>query len=36
MMHLAIEMGYDVVGLRWDADRGDNLILFEKNLSGVR
>jgi GNAT superfamily N-acetyltransferase len=36
MMHLAIELGYDVVGIRWDADRGDNLILFEKNLNGSR
>jgi GNAT superfamily N-acetyltransferase len=36
MMHLAIELGYDVVGLRWDADRGDNLVLFEKNLATVR
>ena len=32
MMHLAIELGYDVVGIRWDADRGDNLVLFEKTL----
>lgn len=36
MMHLAIELEYDVIGLRWDADRGDNLVLFEKNLIGVR
>lgn len=36
MLHLAIEMGYDIVGLRWDADRGDNLILFEKTLTGAR
>jgi acetyltransferase (GNAT) family protein len=34
MMHLAIELGYDVIGIRWDADRGDNLILFEKSLAG--
>ena len=33
MLHLAIELGYDIIGLRWDADRGDNLILFEKNLT---
>jgi GNAT superfamily N-acetyltransferase len=32
MLHLAIDLGYDVVGIRWDADRGDNLILFEKSL----
>ena len=36
MLHLAIELGYDIVGLRWDADRGDNLIQFEKNLAGGR
>ena len=34
MLHLAIALGYDVIGLRWDADRGDNLILFEKSLTG--
>jgi len=34
MMHLAIELGYDVVGIRWDADRGDNLVIFEKSLTG--
>jgi hypothetical protein len=36
MLHLAIELGYDIVGIRWDADRGDNLIQFEKNLAGSR
>ena len=36
MLHLAIDLGYDIVGMRWDADRGDNLILFEKNLTGGR
>jgi GNAT superfamily N-acetyltransferase len=33
MLHLAIELGYDIVGMRWDADRGTNLIIFEKNLN---
>jgi GNAT superfamily N-acetyltransferase len=33
LLHLAIVLGYDIIGLRWDADRGDNLILFEKNLT---
>jgi len=32
MMHLAIDLGYDVVGLRWDAARAANLVLFEKAL----
>lgn len=34
MLHLAIDLGYDIVGLRWDSDRGDNLVLFEKTLNG--
>jgi GNAT superfamily N-acetyltransferase len=34
MLHLSIALGYDIVGLRWDPDRGDNLVLFEKSLSG--
>jgi len=33
MLHLAISQEYDVVGLRWDADRGQNLLIFEKTLS---
>lgn len=32
MLHLAIELGYDVVGLRWDAERKVNVIIFEKLL----
>ena len=34
MLHLAIDLGYDIVGIRWDADRGDNLVIFEKSLTG--
>jgi len=33
MLHLAIALGYDIVGMRWDPDRGDNLVLFEKVLN---
>ena len=33
MLHLAIELGYDIVGMRWDPDRGDNLVIFEKRLA---
>lgn len=33
MLHLAIALGYDIVGMRWDPDRGDNLVIFEKVLS---
>ena len=34
MLHLAIARGYDIVGIRWDPDRGDNLVIFEKVLTG--
>lgn len=33
MLHLAIAHEYDIVGMRWDPDRGDNLVIFEKALS---
>ncbi len=33
MLHLAIAKEYDIVGMRWDPDRGDNLVIFEKVLS---
>ena len=32
MLHLAIAKEYDIVGIRWDPDRGENLVLFEKSL----
>jgi GNAT superfamily N-acetyltransferase len=32
MLHLAIDHDYDIVGLRWDADRSANLVIFEKTL----
>ena len=34
MLHLAIDLGYDIVGIRWDADRGANLVILEKVLTG--
>jgi GNAT superfamily N-acetyltransferase len=34
MLHLAIALEYDIVGIRWDPDRGDNLVIFEKVLTG--
>jgi GNAT superfamily N-acetyltransferase len=34
LLHLSIELGYDIVGIRWDAGRGDNLVIFEKALNG--
>jgi len=30
---MAVAMGYNIVGLRWDADRAENLIIFERDLS---
>ena len=32
MLHLAIELEYDIVGMRWDPERGDNLVIFENVL----
>lgn len=29
---LGLELGYDITGLRWDADRGDNVVICEKDL----
>src|SRR5437763_6234964 len=34
MLHLSIQLGYDLVGMRWAADRGDNLVIFEQSLAG--
>jgi len=33
MLHPAIAVGYDIVGIRWDPARGDNLVIFEKVLT---
>lgn len=33
MLHLAIARDYDIVGIRWDPDRGENLVIFEKSLA---
>ncbi|MBL9123235.1 MAG: GNAT family N-acetyltransferase [Planctomycetaceae bacterium] len=33
MLHLAIAQNYDIVGIRWDPDRNENLVLFEKSLA---
>lgn len=35
MLHLAIARLYDIVGIRWDPDRGDNLVIFEKLLQAT-
>ncbi len=33
MLHLGIALEYDILGIRWDPDRGANLVLFQKMLS---
>jgi GNAT superfamily N-acetyltransferase len=33
MLHLAIALEYDIVGIRWDPDRGANLVIFQKELN---
>lgn len=33
MLHLAISHEYDILGLRWDPDRQQNLVIFEKQLA---
>jgi GNAT superfamily N-acetyltransferase len=32
MMHLAIEMNYIIAGIRWEPERADNLVIFEKTF----
>jgi GNAT superfamily N-acetyltransferase len=32
MIHMLVQHQYDIVGVRWDPDRGENLIIFEKAL----
>ncbi len=32
MLHMAIDHGYDIVGMRWDPDHSQNLVIFEKTL----
>jgi len=32
ILHFAIKSGYDIVGIRWDPDGHDNLVIFEKNV----
>jgi len=31
-IHFALEVGYDIVGVRWDSTHADNLVVFEKSL----
>jgi GNAT superfamily N-acetyltransferase len=32
VLKLAIDLEYDIVGMRWDTERADNLVIFEKTL----
>lgn len=32
-IHMAVNLGFDVVGVRWDKDRHDNLVVFEKEIA---
>jgi len=32
MLHFLLGTGFDIIGLRWDHDHGDNLVLFQKLL----
>jgi GNAT superfamily N-acetyltransferase len=33
MLHFGITAGYDIVGVRWDPDRQENLIILERSLT---
>lgn len=33
MMQFGIAEGYDIIGIRWDPDRGENLLIFEQALT---
>ena len=33
MLHTAITHGYNIVGIRWDSQHHDNLVIFEKDLT---
>ncbi|HEB61202.1 MAG TPA: GNAT family N-acetyltransferase [Phycisphaeraceae bacterium] len=35
MLQFAIASGYDIVGIRWDADAGQNLIIFEHIFGAI-
>ena len=32
MLHVAISEGYDLVGIRWDTNSGNNVVIFEKDM----
>lgn len=36
LLHLCVELEYNVTGLRYDQDHGENLVIFEKQLGEPR
>ena len=36
VLHMAITLGFDVIGVRWDSDRHNNLVIFEKEIAPHR
>lgn len=32
VLRMAIELEYDIVGVRWDSERADNLVILEKTV----
>lgn len=32
MLHFGVAAGYDIIGIRWDVDRSENLVIFEKAI----
>jgi GNAT superfamily N-acetyltransferase len=35
MMHFGIAEEYNIIGMRWDPDRGENLHIFERTLATI-
>lgn len=35
MMHFGIAEDYNIIGMRWDPDRGENLHIFERTLATI-
>ena len=34
-MHFGIAEDYNIIGMRWDPDRGENLHIFERTLATI-
>lgn len=35
IIHMCVKLGFNIVGVRWDLDRQDNLIIFEAALADL-